>query len=446
MNRFLRTAIFATTAIATVSNAQVINEDLKLMADDGAVSDSFGFSIAIDNGVVAVGAPEDDDNGVNSGSAYLFDALTGTQTMKLLPSSSGDSTNFGYSIAIDNNIVAVGSESINANKAYLFDASTGMQLAELAKPPSPLGEYYGHSIAIDGDIVAVGAPESSNGEGSGAVFVFNALSGQYLTTLIPDDGSEDNYFGVSLSIDKGIVAVGAPRDGENGGNSGAVYLFDALSGNQLSKLMPDDGANGDQFGISVALDGSVLAAGSPFDNDPVYGTSVGSAYIFDASTGQQVHKIIPSNPDDFLSFGRSVALQNGGSVNSMLAVGATGYLTNGNNRIGAAYVFNASSATQIVTLLPSVGIQNSFFGRAVTMSSNSISVGAYGDDNGSAYIFDVTGCEADLTGDGELNFFDVSVFLAYFQINNPFADFNGDGDFNFFDVSEFLNAFAVGCP
>jgi hypothetical protein len=55
-------------------------------------------------------------------------------------------------------------------------------------------------------------------------------------------------------------------------------------------------------------------------------------------------------------------------------------------------------------------------------------------------------CPADLTGDGMLNFFDVSAFLAAFTANDPVADFTGDGVFNFFDVSAFLAAFGAGCP
>ena len=58
----------------------------------------------------------------------------------------------------------------------------------------------------------------------------------------------------------------------------------------------------------------------------------------------------------------------------------------------------------------------------------------------------IAACPADLTGDGALNFFDVSAFLSAFGNNNPIADFTGDGLFNFFDVSAFLQAFSAGCP
>lgn len=58
----------------------------------------------------------------------------------------------------------------------------------------------------------------------------------------------------------------------------------------------------------------------------------------------------------------------------------------------------------------------------------------------------VESCIADLTGDGLLNFFDVSAFLNAFANEDPIADFTGDGLYNFFDVSDFLNSFTAGCP
>lgn len=55
-------------------------------------------------------------------------------------------------------------------------------------------------------------------------------------------------------------------------------------------------------------------------------------------------------------------------------------------------------------------------------------------------------CAPDITGDGDLNFFDISAFLTAFNAQEPVADFTGDGQFNFFDISAFLKAFSAGCP
>ncbi len=55
-------------------------------------------------------------------------------------------------------------------------------------------------------------------------------------------------------------------------------------------------------------------------------------------------------------------------------------------------------------------------------------------------------CPADLNSDGELNFFDVQMFLTLFSSNDLAVDFNGDGELNFFDVQIYLGWFAAGCP
>jgi hypothetical protein len=57
-----------------------------------------------------------------------------------------------------------------------------------------------------------------------------------------------------------------------------------------------------------------------------------------------------------------------------------------------------------------------------------------------------TNCLADLDGDGTLDFFDVSAFLAAFTTQQSSGDLNADGSWDFFDVSIFLSAFNAGCP
>ena len=59
---------------------------------------------------------------------------------------------------------------------------------------------------------------------------------------------------------------------------------------------------------------------------------------------------------------------------------------------------------------------------------------------------DCNACPADLTGDGKLNFFDVSAYIGLFNKGNAGADINDDGDLNFFDVSAYLQLFNQGCP
>lgn len=58
----------------------------------------------------------------------------------------------------------------------------------------------------------------------------------------------------------------------------------------------------------------------------------------------------------------------------------------------------------------------------------------------------IPGCRADLDGNGELDFFDVSAFLDAFGSGDPVADFDDNGAYDFFDVSAFLDEFGSGCP
>ena len=454
ISRFLLPAVVTgVLAFVTPALGQVINEDVKLLASDGAGNDEFGQSIGIADGVVAVGAQSDNDNGSNSGSAYLFDAITGIQLFKLLPSDGAGSDQFGWSIAIADGMVAVGAQSDNDNgtssgSAYLFDAATGVQLFKLLPSDGMAGDQFGWSIAIGDGVVAVGAQsDDDNGSNSGSVYLFDATTGVQINKLLPNDGNVGDVFGYSVAIDNGVVAVGAYLDDDNGGSSGSAYLFNAATGVQIAKLLPSDGVGGDHFGFSIALADGIVAVGMRLDDDN--GPNSGSAYLFDASTGVQIAKLIADDGAAHDHFGYSIAIANG-----VVAVGARldDDKDNGNDS-GSAYLFDATTGVQIAKLLASDGSGADEFGYSIGIDNGVVAVGAHQDsdnglNSGSAYVFTVPGadCPADFTGDGNLNFFDVSAFLNAFNNNDPIADFTGEGSFNFFDVSAFLAAFSAGCP
>ena len=48
-----------------------------LTAGDADENDNFGDSVSIDGDVIVVGAPQNDDSGISSGSAYVFEKPEG---------------------------------------------------------------------------------------------------------------------------------------------------------------------------------------------------------------------------------------------------------------------------------------------------------------------------------------------------------------------------------
>ena len=442
------------TAVSPMAAAQPgdLTESSKLTASDAAFADRFGTSVAIDNGIVAVGVPGDDDNSRDSGSVYFFDAATGTHLFKLLPNDGALEDAFGTSVDIDNGVVAVGADfgniddGVHSGSAYLFDTATGVQLFKLIANDGAIGDAFGRSIAIDSGIVAVGAPfDADNGFDSGSVYLYDASTGVQLFKLLTSDGEPRDHFGLSIAIDNGIVAVGANGDDDNGLNSGSVYLFDASTGAQITKLLPSDGAEVDHFGIAIAINNGIVAVGALADDDN--GDRSGSAYLFDANTGAQLFKLLPNDgaAQDF--FGSSIAIGNG-----IVAVGAISDDDNG-DRSGSAYLFDANTGAQITKLLPSDGAAQDSFGSSITINNGVVAAGAHldddnGIDSGSAYIFDLantTPCLADTNNDGKLTPADFTAWINAFNNSLPECDQNTDGVCTPADFTAWIANFNGGC-
>jgi hypothetical protein len=101
------------------------------LASDGASYDWFGNSVAIDGNLALVGAPGDDDNGWDSGSAYIyrFDGSSWQEEAKLLASDGASYDWFGNSVAIDGNLALVGAygdddNGSNSGSEYIYSSTT----------------------------------------------------------------------------------------------------------------------------------------------------------------------------------------------------------------------------------------------------------------------------------------------------------------------------------
>jgi hypothetical protein len=325
----------------------------KLTASDAVANDRLGYSVAIDGDTIVAGAI---DVNSSAGALYTF-ARTGaaarTQTAKLTATDGAAGDQLGNSVAIDGDTIVAGASLDNTaatsdhGSAYTF-ASTGAtprnETAKLIASDADTSDQLGASVAIDGDTIVVGAPGDTANQGAAYTFARTGVTPRNETAkLTASDGANGDFLGASVAINGATVAVGASGN-DVGANSaqGSVYTF-ARSGTaarfETANLTASDGAQLDNLGVSVAIDGATIVAGATGDN--VVGSDQGSAYTF-ASAGAAVRtetaKLVAADGATDDAFGASVAV-----AGETILAGAPSDDVGGNGDQGSASVFSVTT-------------------------------------------------------------------------------------------------------
>jgi uncharacterized repeat protein (TIGR01451 family) len=261
----------------------------KLTASDGAVGDYFGDSVAISGDMLVVGAQH---NAFDTGAAYVFERDEGGtnawgQVKKLTASDGAVSDNFGFSVALSGDTLVVGAYGQSGRgAAYVFERDEGGtnawgQVKKLTASDGALDDNFGASVALSGDTLVVGAYGKSSF--TGAAYVFERDEGGtnawgQAAKLAVSDAATNDRFGFSVALSGGTLVVGSHGESSF---TGAAYVFARDVGGvnawgQVAKLTASDGTVGDLFGFSVALSGDTLAAGA-------WGKTSykGAAYVFE---------------------------------------------------------------------------------------------------------------------------------------------------------------------
>lgn len=385
-------------------------EQAKLTATDGTADDFFGYSVALYEDTVIVGAHGVDDEvqGKDIGAAYIFTLTNNqwTQQAKLTASDGEAGDTFGGKVALSDDTAIVGvirddidSIGQDVGSAYVFTRTdkSWSQQAKLVANDATEGDSFGWSIGVSGNIAVIGAPKDDDkGIDSGSVYVFTRSGERWNQTakLTAQDGTEGDVFGISLALSGNTLIVGADLNEEKGHNAGAVYVFVRSENEwiQQAKLTADDGASGDIFGVRVALDGDTALISARRDDDEKMGVDAGSAYVF-TRTGttwkQQVKLTAPDGEADD-RFGRSVALSGETAL-----VGAMFQDTKGENS-GSAYVFKRTDSQWHLEsqLIAEDGAKGDVFGWFVALAGETAFISANRDDDkgensGSVYMFEI---------------------------------------------------------
>ena len=259
----------AGAAYAFVLSGGAWQLEQKLGPTDGEADDHFGISVALDATSILVGADNKPPSS-GRGAAYVFTkAAQGWSTpQKILASDGATTDGFGWSVAVDGTSLLVGALYNNQGRgaAYVFTkGATWTQQAKLAASDGVTLDSFGTAVALAGDVAVAGAPTEVLGKG-GAAYVY-ARAGVAWTEkqkLAAETPVGADRFGsaVAFTADAKTLFVGA-RSRRTG--RGAVVPFALALGatwTRQAELLASDGADGSGFGASLAI-GTSLVVGAP---------------------------------------------------------------------------------------------------------------------------------------------------------------------------------------
>ena len=213
----------------------------KLVAPDAAVYDNFGWAIGLDGDWLLVGAHAANDYGSDSGSVYAFHRSAGVWNYfsELHPSDAGSGDIFGVTIALNGLRAAIGAyrnddQGENSGAAYVFeyDGAAWVERTTLLPPDGAAGDTFGRAVALSGDFVVAGAPwHDVQDPNDGAAYVFRKLGNAWVcqAELVASNGAAGDLFAYAVGLAEGRAIVGAFEADAQGNESGAAYAFGGIS-------------------------------------------------------------------------------------------------------------------------------------------------------------------------------------------------------------------------
>jgi len=225
------------SAYAFVRSGTSWSQQQKLTAADAAAGDHFG-GVSVSDDTALIGAPDDDDGGTDSGSAYVFlrSGTTWSQQQKLTASAPAAGDHFGGSVSVSNDtalVSAIGDDDFgqSSGAAYIFvrSGTTWSEQQKLTASDPDQFEGFAAVVSVSGDIALIGAPSDDDGgntAGSAYVFLRSGSAWSQEQKLTASDAAPSDIFGYSVSVSGDTALVGAPSDDDDsGGNSGSAYAF-----------------------------------------------------------------------------------------------------------------------------------------------------------------------------------------------------------------------------
>ena len=283
------------------------------------------------------------------------------------------SDHFGAAVATDGAFVAAGSGEFDGaagadSGTLLVWPLTGLAGSAAVLDPANLapGDRFGACVAISGTTLVCGAPGRSQSRGSVFVYVLSGQAWQFQQEITADDGAAGDAFGASVAIDADTIVTGAPGASSQAG-AAYVHVRSRSLWTKQARLAASSTTAADRFGASVAISADTLLVGAPADDLAFVGG--GSVSVFDRVQGAWSESAQFEPPVATAELGASVALDG-----SVAACASPGVLT----ATGRASVFERDAKQQWAVLQSITGPfgRNARFGSALSLRSGTLAVGA----------------------------------------------------------------------
>ncbi|MDA8745961.1 Ig-like domain-containing protein, partial [Rubripirellula amarantea] len=217
----------------------------KLTGSTQGAGDRFGQSVAIDADMIAIGAFRHDGTGSDSGAVYVFDRDQGGvdnwgELKAITASDAAAHDQFGYSVSVDAGSVAVGApldDEAGVNQlgaVYVLSQDAGGvnnwgQVVKFTADDSQAGDRFGTSVALSGNRIVAGSPQADHGGNqSGRAYSFESIGGTWNQTqvLTNSEVNAADQYGVAIAVDGDVALIGSWLDNRPANNSGGAYAFD----------------------------------------------------------------------------------------------------------------------------------------------------------------------------------------------------------------------------
>ena len=286
------------------------------------LGDQFGWSVAQDGDVIAIGDPsENGEIGLDHGAAYIyrFDGFEWLFEARLQADDAVPFDRFGEAVQIEGDSLIVASPDAdgtfdNEGRVYVFTRVDGVWTQTQTITASlPLADKrFGVALSLDQGTLAIGHGDlSTTSEKEVCVYVLQDGTWVEEASLTATDNTARDSFGRAVCVSGDRIVVGAAAARGVAIRSGAVYVYTRTAGVWSSprEVSASDGTADDSFGAAVALHGTLLVVGAPLDDPQSPGDDRGSAYVFEWDGLQWVEQAKLTGEADFQRsyFGKIVA-------------------------------------------------------------------------------------------------------------------------------------------